>query len=604
MPSPKTQKLKLLLSDSNIKEEEKIKFFLQKDGKVSASVLRWLGSDLKSFPIYEWVFQNTKELDQISKEIPFGMRLSYLTDNEHNRIEKCKTCGKPFIVFTKLQTAFRSCKHKQRTIDVKPLIRKRIDSINEEFSKSLDNNGLFLSEEEFSSFFIKEKEKMVKNDNARLLVCKLNFSFLHDLVVRTKNIVQIDKENLRLMERFYLLDNNLQEIPKCRICNETEMEFINRYVGYKDTCKKCYKDRFQEIWSEKNKQEIDNKLDKNKYEILSYPKVVTKDPIKILCKKCGKTSEVWIHNGVLKHLDSEHLCKHCESNSEEDEVFDFISSIYNGTVIHGQKSRIIIPPKELDIYIPDKKLAIEFNGIYWHSEFAGTDKTYHLKKTEECEKKEIQLIHLFEDDWLYRKDIVKSRLKNLLGIYDNKCFARQCEVKEVSSLDSINFQSQNHIQGAINSKVNLGLYFKDELVSLMTFSKPRFDKKHDWELVRFCNKLGWHIPGAASKLLSHFEREYNPKNIVSYADRSWSKGNLYRQLGFELDHISSPNYFYISKKEMIRESRVKYQKHKLSKLLENFDPSKTESENMSANGYYRVWDCGNLVFVKNYTNKV
>ena len=150
------------------------------------------------------------------------------------------------------------------------------------------------------------------------------------------------------------------------------------------------------------------------------------------------------------------------------------------------------------------------------------------------------------------------------------------------------------------SKVNLGLYFKDELVSLMTFSKPRFDKKHEWELVRFCNKLGWHIPGAASKLLTHFERNYKPKNIVSYADRRWSKGNLYRQLGFELDHISPPDYFYFNKSDLYRESRIKYQKHKLPKLLENFDPNKTESENMSANGFLKIWDCGNLVFVKTY----
>lgn len=597
--SPKTKQLKLILSDLNIKEEEKLKLFLQRDGKISAGVLRWLGTDLKSFPIYEWVFENTKELDKISKEIPFVMRLSYLTDRCHNKIDICKTCGKPFIVFTKLQTSYRSCSHKQRTIDVKSLIRKRIDTVNEEFSKSLDNDSLFLSEEEFSSFFTKEKEKMVKNTNASLNICKPKLSFLHDLVIRTKNIAKIDKENLRLMERFYLLDNNLQEIPKCRICNETEMEFVNRYIGYKDTCKKCYKNRFQEIWTEKNRQEIDRKIDRNKYEILSYPKIVTEEPIRILCKNCGKTSEVWIHNGVLKHLDSEQLCKYCESNSEEDKVFDFVSSIYSGTIVHGQKSRTIIPPKELDIYISDKKIAIEFDGIFWHSEQQGKDKNYHLCKTEECEKQGIQLIHIFEDEWLYKQDIVKSRLKNLLGIYDSKCFARQCEVRNVSSSDSATFQFQNHIQGAVNSKVNLGLYYKNELVSLMTFSKPRFDKKHEWELVRFCNKLGWHIPGAASKLLSHFEREYRPKNIVSYADRRWSKGNLYRQLGFELDHVSLPDYFYSDK--ITRESRVKYQKHKLSKLLENFDPNKTESENMFANGYYKIWDCGNLVFVKTYS---
>lgn len=319
------------------------------------------------------------------------------------------------------------------------------------------------------------------------------------------------------------------------------------------------------------------------------------------CNNCGKEFQSFWDNGFLKPP-----CKNCyyhpSSSLEEKSIVSFLKEDLkeNGVIERDRKE---IYPLELDIVVPSKKLAIEFDGLFWHSEEQGKDKNYHLYKTEECEKKDIQLIHIFEDEWIYKKDIVKSRLKNLLGVYDNKCFARQCEVKEVSSKESFYFQEENHIQGAVNSKVNIGLYFKDELVSLMTFSKPRFNRRHEWELVRFCNKLGWHIPGAASKLLTHFEREYKPKNIVSYADRCWSKGNLYKHLGFELDHISSPNYFYVNKKEMIRESRIKYQKHKLPDLLEKFDPNLTESQNMANNGFYKVWDCGNLVFVKNYTNK-
>lgn len=317
---------------------------------------------------------------------------------------------------------------------------------------------------------------------------------------------------------------------------------------------------------------------------------------KFRCKKCGTIFESWWDNGGTKS------CPNCSilggTSIEERELFDYLKEC---AIEFKQNDRILISPLEIDAYIPSKHLAIELDGLYWHSTLIQKDKNYHLHKTEECEKQGIQLIHIFEDEWLYKQDIVKSRLKNLLGIYNNKCFARQCEVKEVSSSDSAAFQFQNHIQGAVNSKVNLGLYFKDELVSLMTFSKPRFDKKHEWELVRFCNKLGWHIPGAASKLLTHFEREYKPKNIVSYADRRWSKGNLYRQLGFELDHISPPDYSYWKNEiHYHRYSRVKYQKHKLSKLLENFDPNKTEVENMQDNNFWQVFDSGNLVFIKKY----
>lgn len=157
----------------------------------------------------------------------------------------------------------------------------------------------------------------------------------------------------------------------------------------------------------------------------------------------------------------------------------------------------------------------------------------------------------------------------------------------------------NHIQGGVHSSINLGLYYDDELISLMTFSKPRFNKKYEWELVRFCNKIGYHVPGAASRLLKHFERQYNPKSIISYADRRWSKGNLYSKIGFKQVSTSKPNYWYIVDGEL--ESRVKYQKHKLNSILEHFDSSKSEWENMKDNGYNRIFDCGNLVFLKMFS---
>ena len=202
-----------------------------------------------------------------------------------------------------------------------------------------------------------------------------------------------------------------------------------------------------------------------------------------------------------------------------------------------------------------------------------------------------------------------SRIKNLLGIYDKVVYARKCEVLEIDSRTSIEFQNNNHIQGGVHSSVNIGLYYKNELVSLMTFSKPRFDKKHEWELVRFCNKIGYHIPGGASKLLKHFEREYNPKSIVSYADRRWtmnSNNTVYDKLGFKLNSISKPNYWYFKKNdhELKLESRIKYQKHKLKSLLEHFDSSKSEWENMNDNGYNRIFDCGNLVYIKQYNCNV
>ena len=195
---------------------------------------------------------------------------------------------------------------------------------------------------------------------------------------------------------------------------------------------------------------------------------------------------------------------------------------------------------------------------------------------------------------------MKSRLKNLLGIYDATVYARKCKVREVTSKESKIFQEANHIQGACNSSVNLGLYFNNELISLMTFGKCRFNKNYEWELLRFCNKLGYHVPGSAGKLLKHFEKTYNPKSLISYADRRWSIGKLYDALGFTLDHISRPNYWYYKNGDYELKSRVNFQKHKLKDKLEKFDPKLSESENMKNNGYLKIYDCGNLVYVKTY----
>lgn len=252
--------------------------------------------------------------------------------------------------------------------------------------------------------------------------------------------------------------------------------------------------------------------------------------------------------------------------------------------------RSILEGKELDIVY--KNLAIEYNGLFWHSE-ARVGKYYHLEKTEKAFQKGYKLIHIFENEWLYKRSIVESRINNLLN-RSTKLYARKCNILTDIPKD---FLELNHIQGNAAASVRLGLEYNNEVVAVMTFSKSRFSKKYEWELVRFCNKLNIIVVGGASKLLKYFERTYNPKSIVTYADRRWSGGELYETLGFEFSHASEPNYWYF-KKNPILESRIKYQKHKLKDILEDFDSTLTEVENMYNNGYNRIFDCGNLVFTK------
>lgn len=323
--------------------------------------------------------------------------------------------------------------------------------------------------------------------------------------------------------------------------------------------------------------------------------------LKFRCKKCGNIFEAFHRNGFHR------TCEKCfpvynASSIPETEFKCFIKDILETNDIgYVENDRDVLKPRELDLYVADKKIAFEFDGLYWHSDkFRGSN--YHTEKTNECFEKNIKLIHVFEDEWYYRKDIVKSRIKNLLGFYDTTIYARKCMLKSVPYEERYSFLEKNHTQGDVASSVDIGLYYENELVSIMTFGKPRFNRKYKWELLRFCNKLGYHIPGAASKPLKHFEENYKPSSIISYADRRWSTGNLYNRLGFTLHGISKPNYWYWSghHNHPKLENRIIYQKHKLPAILDIFLPDKSEVENMKMNGYNVVYDCGNLVFVKEF----
>ena len=144
----------------------------------------------------------------------------------------------------------------------------------------------------------------------------------------------------------------------------------------------------------------------------------------------------------------------------------------------------------------------------------------------------------------------------------------------------------------------------------MTFSKLRKalgsnHKEGSWELSRYCTIDGFNCIGTAGKLFKYFERNYNPLEIISYADRRWSQGNMYYKLGFKLDHISPPNYWYMKTcNYKYRMHRFAFRKNNLKNKLELFNSNLSEWENMKANSYDRIWDCGNLVFKINYNNSL
>ena len=314
------------------------------------------------------------------------------------------------------------------------------------------------------------------------------------------------------------------------------------------------------------------------------------------CDKCNQNYDIDRSLLFYRFDNNLNCCTICNPVSElrsikEKELSDFINDLgFDVTT----SDRDILNGKEIDILVKEKNIGFELNGLYYHCDLF-KDKNYHIDKTNECNKEGIRLIHIFEDEWDNKKDIVKSRIKNLLGLTDNRIYGRKCIIKKVPTKIKTKFLNENHIQGTVGSKINYGLYYGDELVSIMTFGKGRNvmnGSNYEWELLRFCNKINHSVIGGASKLLKHFIKENNPINIISYADIRWSDGNLYNKLGFDYKNSSKPNYYYVVNKK--REHRYKFRKDVL--VSEGFDSNKTEKEIMTERGYNRIYDCGNLVY--------
>lgn len=281
---------------------------------------------------------------------------------------------------------------------------------------------------------------------------------------------------------------------------------------------------------------------------------------------------------------------------QEKELLDNIKSFYSG-IIKENDRYILGNKKEIDIYIPETNLAIEYCGMYWHSEKMGKDQYYHVDKYQLCKEKGIKLLTIFEYEWLNKKDIVLSILKAKLGIFEKRIQARKCEIKEIDHKLSKEFLIQNHLKGQDQSSVRYGLFFNDELVSIMTFSKKSLSRKiNDWEISRFCNKLNYSVIGGASKLFSYFIRNNNPSKIITYSDLRYGEGNVYSQLGFVQQQNTVPGYWYFKNNELELIHRFTLRKKS------NEPKELTEKQLREKEGYLIIYDCGNAKYEWNKLN--
>jgi hypothetical protein len=427
----------------------------------------------------------------------------------------------------------------------------------------------------------------------------------------------VNKKRVDTVKKRYGVNSvaNIEDIQKKRVAS-----FKENVEQYKESYKKTSLERYnvEHPWMDNeihdktvlsNLENHDNTL-RNTFKDLEIKSISRDtDENNFLCKcDLGKKHDFNIHYSLLngRYRRKSIICTECNPiddkvSSFHLEVLEYIKSIYNGSIIVNDRE--VIKPLEIDIYLPEKGIGIECNGLYWHSE-KYKNKKYHQNKYLKSKEANTKLIQIYDDDWNLKKDIIKSRISNQLHLTNNRIYSRKCVVKVVdSNIECRNFLTENHLQGFVGSTIKLGLYYNDELVSLMTFGKTRkalnsiSTNENDYELLRFCNLKNTNVIGSASKLFKHFITNYEHHNITSYAMLEWGEGEFYSKLGFVNNGMTMVGYYYII--NGVKKHRFQFQKQKLIK--EGFDSNKTEYEIMLERGYDRIWTVGNMKWL--YTKK-
>ena len=387
----------------------------------------------------------------------------------------------------------------------------------------------------------------------------------------------------------------------CIICHEKDEDGVEHgefWQTPKDHlngqgCPKC---RGKKIWENRLRPSVDEIKERlhvlfgGRYDYSMFSDYTgSKMKIPVICKSHG----LFIQS-LENHLQG-HGCPKCAcvESKPEVEIYEYVCRLVGSDNV-VKKDRSVLEGKELDIYVPKLRVAIEYNGLRWHSEEFNKDNNYHLNKLRKCNEKGIGLIQIFEDEWIEHKVIVLNKIRHILGFNDSeKIYARKCVIKEVDKHIAYDFLDKNHIQGSVGSTLFLGAYHEDSLVAVMAFTDERNGR---WNLTRFATCNDKRCVGLAGKLFKAFLTAFNPVYVKSFADRRWTLSeakNLYTELGFKLCDILGPDYRYVNGQK--REHKFKYRKGKLHKKY-GVPLEMTEYEMTQELGFYRIWDCGLFKF--------
>ena len=326
-----------------------------------------------------------------------------------------------------------------------------------------------------------------------------------------------------------------------------------------------------------------------------------------LCLVHGELSEAHPHN-VLRGASPCPKCNHMKS-SQEDAIAKFLA-IFTPVV---QRDRAIIKPRELDIYLPQQQLAVEYCGMFWHShgdqESERKNKLRHFKKHEDCATAGVRLITVYESEWQANSRAIKRLLRNAIGKSKGRLGARKCALRKVPVADARAFYDKYHPQGGAGHGEHYGLYWRDKLVACMRFVYGANDRglgaaNRVWTLGRYATRV--NIAGGASRLFKAFLAEHKPTTVKSFSDSRYFAGGMYQQLGFRVEQEGAPDYQVWSPKIGLR-PKSHYQRRNLPARLKEhgldpaqFDPatdSRTEADITYLMGARRIYDCGKIRWV-------
>ena len=414
---------------------------------------------------------------------------------------------------------------------------------------------------------------------------------IYDKVKKT-NLEKYGVENLLKSEQFK------EKVKKVNL-EKYGVEHVMYSEHIKEKIKKTNLEKYgveypMRISKVKNKFK-DSLLNNNFPNVIKYfaDKETTEDFLKKNYNEKTTVTQLSKDTGVSKSVVGQYIHKYgledyieyiCKVSQPEKDIIEYLTS--KGITNIVQSDRTVLDGKEIDVFLPDYNVGIEFNGDYWHSELK-RDKRYHYDKSMLANSKGVFLYHIFSHEWTdeEKRTRILNHLDNILHLNENKIYARKCMIREVDVTEKNNFLNENHIQGKDNSTIKLGLYYNDELVSLMTFCCPRFSKKYNWELSRFCSKHNYNVIGGASKLFKYFVDNYmkDGEVIVSYSDIAKTTGKIYNTLNFEFVNDSDPNYIWWKSDD---DYKTRYQCQMVNERII-----------MESNGYIKIYDCGNKVWV-------